>query len=580
MTRRLFEATNPVSRVFLTLEHLEPRLAPGALIFSSSALMPLGPALPPPAQPELEMCSWNWPESDREPSLPVKKAGSDSPCSPIRVETATILSAGSVTVPAATGAVFNHLPSIRSYPSQMNPPPITAPRVGKQVMAEHSSTPTAAPLHPIRRQALVGAATTVAVAPVDPKTVSVRVEHCGGQGVRSSELLSYEGTVGSPSTADQVLDVAAGQGAEIGKVYAAGHRGASPSLTFTTSMPNRPGFLCTAMLFAQPAPHPAACKNNGVEASPDGSVYLSQTCDDGTSSVHRVRNLTVEASWQLSLPGGSLTLEDIARSPTGDIFVTGKAHDPGSFAHPNTFVARWNAPLDQLVWSRVVDFSDESGGLSVDADAVNNVYVGGATNDGVVISNTTFRLEPAGQNIMWAYSVTDNGPEAPHPGNGMHGAKYLGSALFTTGSYQSNTHNPGGHLSSLVVKWTPATGVPLHYAQLVWIAGLDHTGQDIAADSAGNAYKAGATGNASDRDGRVDKFDSTGVWAASDWIGGTGTQDAALAIDLVTNSPSSGVIHGGRTDSAALNYTPNGCLQSYGGGTDGYYGIFSQPLGP
>jgi hypothetical protein len=225
----------------------------------------------------------------------------------------------------------------------------------------------------------------------------------------------------------------------------------------------------------------------------------------------------------------------IATDSSGNAYIGGTTRSssfpttPGAFdttananEDPEIFVTKLNPTGTALVYSTFLGIS--SGG-SIALDTSGNIYVTGTTSSGgypttagafdtthnggqdVVVT----KLNPTGSALVYSSFL---GGSANEEGNGIAldaaGNAYLTgittSANFptTVGAFDTT---PNGGQDAFVTKLNPSGSAPLDYSTFLGGVEFD-SGNDIAVDTAGNAYVTGRT-SSSNFPTTVDAFDTT-----------------------------------------------------------------------
>ncbi len=302
--------------------------------------------------------------------------------------------------------------------------------------------------------------------------------------------------------------------------------------------------------------------------------------------------LQIVKGFNYSVLGGSIQLEGAANglnASSPDIFFTGTINDPLLPPFENIFVTRWDPTLTTPIYASAVNFGDDSHGFAIAADRPENAYVGGNYERAGAVESVLFRLNANGSTMQWAKYIFLDTPSYGNPANGNYGMTFLGGSsaaggLYTVGNIQADSLHPpasGPFQNTIISKWDETGSGTLQYASAWYVSGADNTGTDGAVDRDGNLYKSGSTGDSSDRDAWVDKFDATGqVVLANDFVGAAGTQETGNAVDLYVNSATANVAFAGNANGTLTHYTPTLPDATYNGGNDGFVAKLTQPLSP
>jgi hypothetical protein len=321
---------------------------------------------------------------------------------------------------------------------------------------------------------------------------------------------------------------------------------------------------------------------------------------------------------------------DIAVDAAGNAYVIGST-DSLNFPTTNGFdsnynggredavVTKLNAAGSALVYSTYLGGggSDVNSGLGIAVDSAGNAYVTGSTSSrnfpvanplqatyaGGSFDAFVTKISPTGSALIYSTYLgggteADVGIAGGDSGNAIaldttgnaYVIGYTNSPNFPTANALQATYG-GGVLDVIVTKLNP-TGSALIYSTFLGGNGND-AGNDIAVDSAGNAYlteQAGSnfpTANAFDStfgggslDGFVTKLNPAGsALAYSTYLGGTGFDNSlGIAVDVAGNAyvtgvtgpnfpianPIQGVYGGGANDAfvTKFNSTGNGLIYS------------------
>jgi len=281
---------------------------------------------------------------------------------------------------------------------------------------------------------------------------------------------------------------------------------------------------------------------------------------------------------------GSNTGRAVAVDSAGNIYITGEVRSPSLSAtegaaqanfgggEADAFVIKLNASGNQIVYATYIGGSGYDGGGDITVDSSGNAYVVGTTGS-LDFPTTADAFQTTGRGPSNVFVVKLN-PQ----GSALAYSTYLGNGLDLTGNdgraiavdaegsaYVTGLAGPGfpttpgafqkasgGFVDAFVAKLN-ATGSMLLYS--TFLGGPEQDiGQDIALDSAGNAYVVGAAGlnfpttagafkrslggANNDVDGFVTKINPTGsALVYSTYIGGTNADVAfGVAVDFSDNA--------------------------------------------
>ena len=297
----------------------------------------------------------------------------------------------------------------------------------------------------------------------------------------------------------------------------------------------------------------------------------------------------------------------IVVDPSGNAYITGNTAStnfpvtPGAFQteiaalpEPDAFVTKMNATGTALIYSTYFGGGTRDSGTDIAVDAAGNAYITGLTDSGdLPVTPGAFRTTIVGGDEFNAFAMKLNatgsaliystylgpivgaGIAIDSAGNAFIVGQATGNYPTTPGAFQTVF---GGGSDAFVTKLN-ATGTALIYSTFVGGSGLD-SAEDIAIDSAGNAY---VTGNAQAgfpvtpgafqtvssgvSDAMVAKLNSTGTALVySTFLGGGGNDGGSgIAINTDGNAYVTGF-----TDSSNFPVTPGAFQSMKGMGLDAF----------
>ena len=291
----------------------------------------------------------------------------------------------------------------------------------------------------------------------------------------------------------------------------------------------------------------------------------------------------------------------------GNAYITGNAAStnfpvtPGAFQtdiaavpEPDAFVTKMNSTGTALIYSTYFGGGTRDSGTDIAVDGAGNAYITGLTDSGdlpttpgafrtTIVGGDEFnafamKLNATGTALVYSTylgPVAGNGIAVDSAGNAFIAGQATGNYPITPGAFQTVF---GGGSDAFVTKLN-STGTALIYSTFLGGSGLD-SADDIAIDSAGNAYVAGnaqagfpVTAGAFQTvfngvsDATVTKLNSTGTALVySTFLGASGNDGGSgIAINAAGNAYVTGF-----TDSSNFPVTPGAFQTTKGAGLDSF----------
>ena len=292
---------------------------------------------------------------------------------------------------------------------------------------------------------------------------------------------------------------------------------------------------------------------------------------------------------------------------SGNAYITGNAASanfpvtPGAFQteiaavpEPDAFVTKMNSTGTALIYSTYFGGGTRDSGTDIAVDGAGNAYITGLTDSGdlpttpgafrtTIVSGDEFnafamKLNATGSALVYSTylgPVAGTGIAIDSAGNAFIVGQATGNYPTTPGAFQTVF---GGGSDAFVTKLN-STGTALIYSTFLGGSGLD-SADDIAIDSAGNAYVAGnaqagfpVTAGAFQTvfngvsDATVTKLNSTGTALVySTFLGASGNDGGSgIAINAAGNAYVTGF-----TDSSNFPVTPGAFQTTKGAGLDSF----------
>ena len=292
---------------------------------------------------------------------------------------------------------------------------------------------------------------------------------------------------------------------------------------------------------------------------------------------------------------------------SGNAYITGNAAStnfpvtPGAFQtqiaavpEPDAFVTKMNSTGTALIYSTYFGGGTRDSGTDIAVDGAGNAYITGLTDSGdlpttpgafrtTIVSGDEFnafamKLNATGSALVYSTylgPVAGTGIAIDSAGNAFIVGQATGNYPTTPGAFQTVF---GGGSDAFVTKLN-STGTALIYSTFLGGSGLD-SADDIAIDSAGNAYVAGnaqagfpVTAGAFQTvfngvsDASVTKLNSTGTALVySTFLGASGNDGGSgIAINAAGNAYVTGF-----TDSSNFPVTPGAFQTTKGAGLDSF----------
>ncbi|MBI4351195.1 MAG: SBBP repeat-containing protein, partial [Elusimicrobia bacterium] len=307
----------------------------------------------------------------------------------------------------------------------------------------------------------------------------------------------------------------------------------------------------------------------GIARDASGNIYTLANMDwngNGGFAVKKFSSSYAPVSTRYYAPGEWFYVKAnrLAVDANGALYITGSERDPYGSTGRDLFVMKFGD--SGVVWKSTYNFAGgDDAGYGVTLDASGNVYVAGSADaGGGDLDILAAKFSPAGALLS---TVTYSGT-ASYGTEAGYGIALHGTNVYVAGSSLEPGEGPSLWLGSYSAASLAAQGAPLKRSSDSASGYYEEAAYDVAVDSNGYVYTAGALYNADSYSLDAVVLKSSADLTAAGWGGGAwyGSQagGADAAYGLVIGGGTGGNIYvAGSTERYDINQDKNLWLRKY-----------------